>query len=163
MRKAVILATAFAAAVPLALLSNTSSAHAAPALSSCYASQCTGHPAASYTCVNDAEAVEQANIVNPNAGNKVIGYVQLKYSPSCRTTWARMIMDDATYGGGAHVVSSDDIHVGVYGCSATGAAGTGCNTDMIDDLAPLTSTAAGWVYGNSAHAYEGYTTLGTPF
>lgn len=161
MRKAVISAIAFAVVAPAAFLSNAPLAHAATALSTCYASTCTGHPAASYTCVNDGEVVEQANIINLEG--TVIGYVQLKYSPSCRATWARMIMYDATYGGGAQIDSSDIIHVGDASCAATGAAGTGCNTVMIDDLAPLTSTAYGWVYGNSAHRHEGDANTSPPF
>jgi len=36
---------------------------------------------------------EQVNILDPNDGTTVIGNVQLKYSPSCRATWARVIQN----------------------------------------------------------------------
>lgn len=144
MRKAVISAIAFAVVAPMSFLSNTSLAHAAaPALSTCYASSCTGHPAASYTCVKDAEVIYSVNIMY---GSTVVGNVQLKYSPSCRATWARVISN--LYYGSIAAIQNTNNYLLYEHCTGTGGAGTGCNTNMIDDLNPLQSYAYGEVNMN---------------
>lgn len=143
MRKAVIPVIAFAVAAPIVLLANIPEAHAAASATTCYASSCTGKVAASTTCASDAEVVEQANIGS-------IGYVQLEYSPTCRSTWARVIEDIAAVKpswAASAVVKSSSSSIPLEGCSGSGAAGTGCNTPMIDDLSPLTSQAEGSVPG----------------
>jgi hypothetical protein len=154
MRKAVIPVIAFAVAAPMVLVANVPEAQAA---TSCYASTCTGKLAANTTCVSDGEVVEQANIGS-------IGYVQLKYSPSCRATWARVIEDIAAVKpswAASAVVRSTSSSIPLEGCNGSGAAGTGCNTPMIDDLSPLTSYAEGsvpGVYENGVQiAYSGTT------
>jgi Protein of unknown function (DUF2690) len=155
MRKAVIPVIAFAVAAPMVLLANIPEAQAA---TSCYASTCTGKVAANTTCVSDGEVVEQTNI---SYAGSVIGYVQLKYSPSCRATWARIIQDVASTtagGGAAATVKSTSTSIPLEGCNdSSGAAGTGCNTPMIDDLSPLTSIAEGTVPNIHGVAYPGTT------
>jgi hypothetical protein len=133
MRKKILAAIVLAAAAPVSFL-------ASPALLSCSGASCTGHPAASYTCVNDAEIIYSVNIVN---GSTVVGNIQLRYSPSCRATWARVI-SNLGFTSAAKVISSD-ASLGFQGCDGLGGAGTGCNTDMIDD-AGLTSHALGNVF-----------------
>jgi hypothetical protein len=145
MRKAVISASAFAVVAPLLLAGTASQANATTALSTCYAAGCTGHPAANYTCVNDAEVIYSVNI---KSGSTVVGNLQLKYSPSCRATWARMI-SNLNYGGYAEIASNQNSTLEDE-CFASGGPGTGCNTNMIDDLDPLTSTAYAGVYTDPA-------------
>jgi hypothetical protein len=147
LRRAWIAAIAFAVAVPLLLLGRAPLAHAA---TSCYASGCNGTPAASTTCVNDAYVAEQVNILDPNDGTTVIGNVQLKYSPSCRATWARVIQNIASFSydaAWAKVISTGSAPT--QSCTGSGAAGTGCNTDMMDDLNPLKSVAQGAAPGRN--------------
>jgi len=146
MRKAVISASAFAVVAPLLLVGTVSQANAAPALSTCFASSCTGHPAASYTCVNDAEVIYSLNIMH---GSTVVGNIQLKYSPSCRATWARVI-SNLSNGSTGVIQSSQTSPILEEDCFGTGGPGTGCNTNMIDDLSPLTSRAVGAINLNVA-------------
>lgn len=140
MRKTVISAIALAGVTPLFLVGTASQANAA---TSCYSWSCDGLVAASTTCVSDAYVAEWANIYEYGT---IIGYIELKYSPSCRSTWARVI-SDLGYGSFAEVQSnySSDISKSCFG---SGPAGTGCNTDMIGD-AGTTSYAIGTV-GDSA-------------
>jgi hypothetical protein len=139
MRKKILAAIVLTAAAPVSFLASVPQAHAAPALLSCSGSTCTGHPAASYTCVNDAEVIYSVNIVN---GSTVVGNIQLRYSPSCRATWARVISNLGD-GSSAKIISSDTA-IPFQGCNGIGGAGTGCNTNMVDD-AGLTSHAEGTV------------------
>jgi hypothetical protein len=139
MRKVAIGAAAFVVAVPLSFLGN-SSAHAA---TTCYAKGCYNLPAASTTCVNDAYVAEQANIYD---GSAVVGNVQLKYSPSCRATWARVVQTGGVASFG-EILSTGPY--GPLGCNGGVTPGTGCNTNMVDDLNPLQS----WAYGALYYPY----------
>ena len=121
------------------LVQKRADAATVPALGSCYAGGCTGHPAADYTCVNDAEVIYSVNITS---GSTVVGNIQLKYSPSCRATWARVI-SNLTRGSYATVQSNNDSSL-TETCYGGDTAGTGCNTNMIDD-ANMTSYATGGV------------------
>jgi hypothetical protein len=136
MRKAVIPVIASAMAAPFFLIGTAAPASAA---TTCYASSCTGKLAANTTCVNDAEVVEQANIYY---GSTIIGNIQLKYSPSCRATWARVISDLSD---GSHAYVQGNNNDELYeSCDGSDQAGTGCNTAMIDDRL-MTSYAYGEV------------------
>ena len=132
MRKAAISASAFALVAPLLLVGTASQANAA---TSCYASSCTGLAAASTTCVNDAEIIYSVNIIVQGYAS---GNVQLKYSPSCRATWARVI------GNKGEIASVTKPSLVEY-CTSSGVDGTGCNTAMIND-ANMKSEAYGYVY-----------------
>ena len=134
------IAAAIAIAVGTLVAGAAPRADAATALSTCYASSCTGHPAASYTCVNDAEVIYSVNITSVST---VVGNIQLKYSPSCRATWARVI-SNLGYGAYAIVQSNNNSNLS-SSCSGGDTAGTGCNTNMIND-ANMTSYATGGVY-----------------
>jgi hypothetical protein len=103
------------------------------------AGSCTGLVAANTTCVNDAYVAEQKNIYR---GSTIVGNIQLKYSPSCRATWARVI-SNLGEGSSAEVVRTGN--TGIYEfCAGGDAAGTGCNTPMLND-ANVTSYAFGSV------------------
>jgi hypothetical protein len=149
MRKSVISAGALAVVTPLLLVGAASQANAAPALRSCTASQCTGQPAADYTCVNDAEVIYSLSIKN---GSTVVGNIQLKYSPSCRATWARVISNLSN--GSFAEIKDVEVPSLLEDCFGTSGPGTGCNTDMINDATTptqtLTSTAQGAVNINVA-------------
>jgi hypothetical protein len=141
------------ASAAIALAMAPATAQAAPAsLGSCYASSCTGHPAASYTCVNDAEIIYSVNLYD---GSKVVGNVQLKWSPSCHASWARVVTENSGYDPSAYVDSSDSSAAYSESCPTYGNEGTatGCNTYMVDDLNPLTSFAYGQVYYGSTYTY----------
>lgn len=156
MRRALIAAIAFAVAVPLLVLGEAPLAHAA---TSCYGIKCNGVSAASTTCVNDAYVAEQVNILDPNNGTTVIGNVQLKYSPSCRATWARVIQNISSYGyeaAWAKVISTGSAPT--QSCTGSGTAGTGCNTDMMDDVDPLKSVAQGGAPGVNFGSFNSATT-----
>jgi hypothetical protein len=155
MRKAVIPAIVFAVATPMFFLSNVSQAHAA---TTCYAGSCTGQYAGNTTCASDAEVIETQTFGGA-------GSLQLKYSPSCRATWARVIGIYGAYGGenaAGAVIKSTSSSVGLKGCESSGAVGSGCNTPMIDDLAPLTSYAEGSVPNYNGHLSI-YATTSPPF
>jgi hypothetical protein len=141
--KAAIPAIVFAAAAPLFFLVKVPLAQAA---TTCYAGGCNGQLAANTTCAADSYVAEQANIIQPG-GTTVIGNIQLKYSPSCRTTWARVIGNEGytTDPPWAEAISSSS-SIDDPTCTGSGAPGTGCNTTMIDDLG-LTSVARGGAAG----------------
>jgi hypothetical protein len=140
MRKAVVSAITLAGIAPLLFLSAAPRAEAA---NSCYETGCNGIPAAGTTCANDAEVVEQVYI--PGGGGE-IGYIQLKYSPSCRAAWARVITN-LDYGSSASVSNTNGNYADCGG--AEGAPGTGCNTAMIND-GGTESLAIGVAYENSS-------------
>ncbi|HEY3881272.1 MAG TPA: DUF2690 domain-containing protein [Trebonia sp.] len=120
-------------------------AHAAQ---SCIAGGCNGLLAANTTCVNDAEIIYSNNIYN---GSTVVGNIQLRYSPSCRAAWGRVISNLA-YGSLAYV--GNNAGESSQDCAGAWKAGTGCNTTMIDDDAAITpnlvACAAGDVFVNAS-------------
>lgn len=149
MRRVVISAAASAMIAPLLIVGTTSQANAA---TDCYESTCTGLVAANTNCVKDAYVAKQANIYNGSTST-VIGYVQLEYSPTCRSTWARVITD-LNYGSQALVQRNNGNLQEV--CYGSGPAGTGCNTEMIND-AGFTSYAGGYVFVANGNAYTNVT------
>jgi hypothetical protein len=124
MRKAVMIASAFALAAPMFLVGTASQAHAGM----CVGSGCTGHSAASEGCTSDGETIYSVNISD---GSENVGNIQLKYSPSCRATWARVV-SNLTFGSFAEVESNSDPTL-AESCMGGDTAGTGCNTAMIND------------------------------
>jgi hypothetical protein len=152
MRKAVISTIVLAGIAPLFILGTALQANAA---TSCYASSCTGLVAANTTCVNDAEVVSRANIYDVTNTVVIDGYVQLKYSPSCRAAWARVISNNGDTSQ-AIVERTGSPVSGEEGCTGHGGAGTGCNTDMLND-AGVTSTAIGNIILPSGYIEEAKT------
>lgn len=146
MRRSVISAVALVAATQFI---GFGSAQQAQALGTCYETGCNGKPAASYTCVNDAEIIYNVNLYNPEALVQIAGNLQLKYSPSCRVVWARVISNIGG-GGDAGVFNTQDTY-NTEDCQITGPAGTGCNTPMLNDGGKIngvnvTSRAAADIY-----------------
>jgi hypothetical protein len=139
---------AFAAVAPLVLLGTAPRANAA---TSCYESSCAGLQAASTTCVNDGEVIYQVNI---HDGSAVVGNVELKYSPSCRVTWARVI-SNLPYGEDAQIASNNNPNLWAT-CTGNHTAGTGCNTPMIND-ANMTSYAFGDLYDANGNYFYAQT------
>jgi hypothetical protein len=45
---------------------------------------------ASTGCSNDARTIDARNLVWPDDGSKAPDVIELRYSPSCRTAWARL-------------------------------------------------------------------------
>jgi hypothetical protein len=127
MRKAVISASVVALVAPLLLAGATSQAHAATASASCSTS--------------DFEVIYSVNITD-DTNTFVIGNLQLRYSPSCRVTWAR-IVTNLSFGSQATIQSNSNPNLFAK-CTGTGPIGTGCNTATIND-AGTTSFAAGVV------------------
>jgi hypothetical protein len=134
---------AFAA---LALITSSILIGAGPpayAATTCSGTGCDGIPAANTTCVNDAYIVESYTY---QVGGINVGNLQLKYSPSCQTTWARVV----SYVGesGSAVAVSHNYHAT---CNITGG-GTGCNTGMTY-VANLQSYAKATVYSSNGTGY----------
>jgi hypothetical protein len=143
MRKTVIAAIAFTVVTPFVFLGTASAADAATpscngTLNNTQSGSCFGLTAANTTCVNDAEVIYNENIYD---GDAIVGNIQLKYSPSCRSAWARVI-SDLTYGSYAWVSNA---YGEGQGCTGNDTPGTGCNTRMVDD-GNTVSDALGEVY-----------------
>lgn len=103
------------------------------------------------TCYASRALVRQTNIYY--LGTRV-GDIELWYSSSCRTTWARVlsvqpVQADRDYAGSAHVIRDTDGRQ--YSCNAP-IGGTYCLTNMVND-ANVTSHAKGEIlYGGSVNS-----------
>jgi hypothetical protein len=97
-------------------------------------------------CSGDARTIYSNEI--SNNGN-ALGYIDLRYSPSCRTTWARIRDFYANSSDTAHIVRNGD-NAG-YDCGPTSWSGSlnaySCYTPMVND-AGQTSWAWGAAYQN---------------
>lgn len=140
MRKAAISALVLAVVTQFVVFG---AAPQALAVTSCSESGCDGLLAANTTCANDAEVIYEVNVYNPDDVVQIVGNIELKYSPSCRTVWGRAI-SNLGYGGDAAVENTQNTN-NFESCQITGAAGTGCNTPMLND-AGVTSRAAADIY-----------------
>jgi hypothetical protein len=93
-------------------------------------------------CDHDARTVKSANLTNSYFGTSS-AVIQLRYSPSCRTAWARIINAD-TYvagdkdGGRAYITRNSDGKT--FSCQVK--SGSTCFTAMVND-ANVTSYARG--------------------
>lgn len=103
-------------------------------------------------CAKDAYTYHQAEIWDRYRGT-YIGTVQLRYSPGCHTTWARLysfracgsrsdIYPSSAGCGDAHIHRNNDGKT--YGC-AIPKGETGCYTAQVNDANPLSSFADGGV------------------
>jgi hypothetical protein len=145
MRKVMMSASALALATPLLFIGTASQANAV---------SLAVKPAVS--CTAGAEIIYSINIMS---GSTVVGNIQLKYSPLCRVTWARVI-SNLGLGSSALIQSnsSPSLHAS---CSGTGGAGTGYNTAMINDNG-ITSYAEGTVNLGTVGNTTSITTQFTP-
>jgi hypothetical protein len=107
----------------------------------CSGTGCDGILAASTQCVKDAQILESDNHY---VGSTLVGNLQIKWSPSCDTAWARMV-DYIGHNGGALIQSS---LTGGDTCDiVTGT--TGCNTGM-QYVGSGTAFGRATVYSNSS-------------
>lgn len=146
-----------AAAVAAAALGLALGALAAPASASIADPEVrAGAPANAavpLACTSDAEIIYSVNI-HDNSGGLVIGNLQLKYSPSCRVAWGRVVSYLNSTSTHAVVRSSAG---GVASCNG-GGEGTGCNTPMINDAGPITSFAQGTIFNTAGNSVIGQAT-----
>ena len=119
---------------------------AAPAQAATYPYD--GQYASSTSCNNDAVTKATANIYSDSFGARV-GYVELRYSASCRTTWARLTSLLKYVPGDmglayAKIIRNNDGKS--YECSipANVAPPVKCNTKMVNDK-NMSSYARGWI------------------
>ena len=108
-------------------------------------------PASGNACTQDAEIIYSVNVTAGGVpSGKVLGNLQLKYSPSCRVTWARVASNYAPGNVYSYITSSAG-----FGseCPPNGIGGyMGCNTPMIND-AGLTSYAYGQVWDGTLEGW----------
>ena len=93
------------------------------------------------SCNADAKTV--ASAVIDFEGHR-LGSIELRYSPSCRTAWARLDNDMDHVPGDAHGGFADIVRESdglTYSCSSPPGDDTTCWTEMVDDA------------GTTAHAY----------
>jgi hypothetical protein len=115
------------ASAALALITSSVLIGAGPqadASTTCSGLKCDGVPAANTPCVNDAVIIDsEDHYVN----GTLVGNLQLKYSPSCRTIWGRVVSYIGDRGDALAINSK-----GEAGCDIIGG-GTGCNSGMMYD------------------------------
>lgn len=146
MRKVAIIGIAFLLALPLSFLAPELKANAS---ANCYASTCTGEQAETEGCSADAYTAETVKIYDLILTAQEDGYVQLRYSPTCRSTWAKVFWTPT----GAEVVTEypwakvQSSKASLHESCTVSTTGSECQTAMIDDLNPLTSVASGGVPG----------------
>jgi hypothetical protein len=63
---------------------------------SCSGNGCNGIDPSTTACPNDAFTAQTRSIYR-NTDNKYIGYVELRWSPTCKTNWARVTRTDGYY------------------------------------------------------------------
>ncbi|MFC0505239.1 DUF2690 domain-containing protein [Micromonospora costi] len=126
-----------------------------PAQAACgYA--CDGKDAAAYGCGSTITALEKPII----ATTYVTGKIELRYSQTCRTVWARIQIWKADYEKGAIswakaqvIRTSDNKVMGCTNLAWSNVTGSyTCYTPMLND-AGLTSFANAQVYYYNAHLY----------
>jgi Protein of unknown function (DUF2690) len=144
MRKSVLAPAALALIASSVLISPASRADAA---TTCSGTGCNGVPAGDTTCVNGAYVVDSENYY---VGGTLAGNLQLKYSPSCRTTWGRVW----TYIGNRGNATIQSTSKEKSSCNILVDGSAGCNTGMVYD-ANVTSYASALIY--SADGLTSYT------
>lgn len=140
MRK--LIAVAFSGVVIAASLVTT----APPAQAATYAYD--GQYASNTSCNNDATTVASTNINSAAWGTRV-GYIELRYSPSCRTTWARLtslLKYEPGNLGAAYARITRNNDGKKYECTipANVTPPVKCNTAMVNDK-NMSSFAQGWI------------------
>ncbi|GIN86781.1 hypothetical protein J6TS2_31670 [Heyndrickxia sporothermodurans] len=109
-------------------------------------------------CASSASTKASANLVNEN--NKKIGVVELKFSSTCKTAWAKITMDSKVPSGfeaNAEVTRNTDGKR--LSCASSGGNGkvvagqTSCYTPMVYDLDPRSSYAFGKYSGSNYNVW----------
>jgi hypothetical protein len=156
MRRVAIAGIAVLLAIPLTVLGASSRAYAA----GCVGSSCTGLSAETEGCSADAITAETAYIYDVNDSSQEDGYVQLRYSATCRATWAKVFdfykpscTKYACGVDGEAVVERTSTDSPSESCSEANGTLTGnayvCTTNMINDE-NVTSVAFGSAPGSDA-------------
>lgn len=95
-----------------------------------------------------------------NASNQVIGVVELKFSSTCKTAWAKITMNNTlTSGYEANAEITRNTDGKRYNCDSAGGNGKAvagqksCYTPMVYDLDPRTSYAFGKYSGPNLNVW----------
>ena len=126
MRKSVLASAVFTLVASSILIGTGPQADAA---TSCSGTGCNGQLAGNTTCVNGAYIVDDSQFYG--SSGDLLADLQLKYSPTCRTTWARLISYLGGYGK-AIIMNTPNPAIR-YTCSFGEGDGSGCNTPMLYD------------------------------
>ncbi|MEC1663397.1 YjfA family protein [Bacillus halotolerans] len=109
-------------------------------------------------CASSATTKKSSNLVNAN--NQVIGVVELKFSSTCKTAWAKITMNNTlttSYEANAEITRNTDKKR--YNCDSAGGNGKAvagqksCYTPMVYDLDPRTSYAFGKYSGPNLNVW----------
>jgi hypothetical protein len=125
MRKSVLASAAFALIASSILIGTAPRADAA---TTCTGTGCNGQLAGNTTCVNGSYVVDDSQFY---VSGDLVADLQLKYSPSCRTTWGRLVSYLGGYGE-AIIMNTPNPAIR-YTCTFDEGSGTGCNTPMLYD------------------------------
>lgn len=160
MRRSSLAALGLSLAAVVALLVPSAASAGTPAMAAaavtCSGSKCTNTDPASTGCAATAITAKEVEAYESNGSGIPIGYVDLRYSTACRTTWARYVdfypAPDGMYEGEVSVVYSnqswgESCHSTNQSFSAT-LDGYTCYTDQLYD-ANTTSYASGEMYDPS--------------
>ncbi|MGA8943601.1 MAG: DUF2690 domain-containing protein [Thermoactinomyces sp.] len=98
-------------------------------------------------CAKDARTVKY-KYFGPNN----VALIELRYSPKCRSAWARVTLSNSSYRGEASVIRNEDHKA--YHCKVP-KGGTSCYTRQVND-AGYTSRAFGIIF-KSQKNWTGYT------
>lgn len=163
MRKMVLFAAAFSLAAPLAFLA-PGTASATTCSPTQTGKQCDGQSPTGTGCSVGAYTAEQVTAYD---SGYEIGWVQLRYSPACRTVWAKVlalypspvINGIQTYSGGVIHRNSDNVEISCPTVNFnTGDNGWECETNMLYD-ASVTSFAKGILMDPRIDNYKTWDTL----
>ncbi|AOL27934.1 MULTISPECIES: YjfA family protein [Bacillus] len=109
-------------------------------------------------CASTGSTKKSSNLVN--ASNQVIGVVELKFSSTCKTAWAKITMNNTlTSGFEANAEITRNTDGKRYNCDSAGGNGKAvagqksCYTPMVYDLDPRTSYAFGKYSGPNLNVW----------
>ncbi|MDS9998001.1 YjfA family protein [Bacillus atrophaeus] len=109
-------------------------------------------------CDSSGSTKKSSNLVNAN--NQVIGVVELKFSSTCKTAWAKISMNNTlTSGYEANAEITRNTDGKRYNCDSSGGNGKAvagqksCYTPMVYDLDPRSSYAFGKYSGQSLNVW----------
>lgn len=130
-----------------------------------HAASYNGQSPVSTGCANDAYTAVSTSVKKDNG--TIVGTIQLRYSPSCKSAWTKITFNSALpsgYTGNAfiHQYNSDhSIKLRSYDCNSSGGNGkvlsgqTSCYTPMVDDPVGYYAKAEGY-RSTSSNPFEAY-------
>jgi hypothetical protein len=150
--------TATAAATVIFSALTLSPAHAATASVTCSGTGCDGKSPETTGCATGAGSYETAALsgTDPTTGIPISGLIELRYSPTCRTAWARIqVYDTYPTSTEAQIFRSSGGSESCYILSYSSSLGSyTCYTAMLYD-GGVTSYAIGEVDNYLAYAQTG--------